>query len=253
MERKLGWNGSAMAALASVVVAVASAQAVPIVIGEGGSSPFEVDPLYFIPPTPGNPDPAGLVGPGSGVDWVVPGGAFAISACGAGGGCDLEIGIALLTPVIQSPQRPQESQNPQTPQGSPTPDVPFVADSDWTVRNATSQTLTDAWLLFTAIDFSSGYPSVPVALDQFLYDVLQIGEGVDAAYYGALSLGTLSPGQEKTLRVRYIVAGDLPDQGGSLVIPPFGVSGLLVPEPATLPLAGIGLAALALARRRRCR
>ena len=254
MRRTLGWlwMGLGMAAALGVAGIAATAQAAPIVIGAGGPAPFEVDPLYFIAPSPGNPDPVGLDAPAGGPDRIFPGNAFAISACGVGGGCDLSIAFALLTPVIQSPQQPASSQNPQTPPGSPTAAVPFVADSDWTVRNATSQTLTDAWLLFTAIDFTGGYPDIPAALDQFLFDVVQLGEGMDAAYYGALSLGTLAPGQEKTLRIRYIVAADLPDEGGSLVIPPYGVSGLLVPEPATLPLAGIGLAALAFARRRRC-
>ena len=252
MKRTLGWAGQGLVALVCIVIGAVAAQAMPIVIGQGGANPFEVDPLYFIAPTSGNPDPTGLVSPGNGADWVVPAGSFAISACGTGGGCELSIAIDLLLPVVQNPQRPQESQNPQTSEGTPTPAVPFVADSNWTVRNETSSTLTNPWLLFTAIDFTGGYPKLPVALDQLIYDLVQIGDGSGAAWYGALPLGTLSPGEETTLRVRYIVAGDLPDEGGSLVSPPFGVSGLLVPEPATLTLAGIGLVALAFARRRPC-
>ncbi len=256
-ERRKGWRPGLGRGLCSGLLLIAgvfaaAAQASPIVIGEGGSDPFLADPLYFIPPSPENPDPTGLVGPGSGPDWIVPPSAFAISAC-AGGGCELSVAYDLLLPVIQNPQRPEESQNPQTPQGTPTPAVPFVADSDWTVRNETSETLTGTWLLFTGVDFTGGYPEIPVALDQFVYDIVQICAGEDAAWYGALPLGTLAPGQEKTLRIRYIVAGDLPDEGGSLVAPPFGIAGLIVPEPATLPLAGAGLFALAFARRRRCR
>ncbi len=239
---------------ASVLVLGASAaHAVPIEIGIGGPNPFLVDPLYFIPPTPGNENPFGLEGPGNGVAFTVTPSMGVISACGAGGGCDLSISLNLQTPVIQNPQEPSASLNPQVPQGTPTQAVPFVADSTWTVQNDSGVSIANAYLLFTSVDFSGGYPNVLMALDQNKYEVASVGAGTDEAFYGALALGNLAPGATTQVTVRYIVAGNLPDDGTDLITPPLGVAGLTnVPEPTALVLVSVGLGAMSLVQRRRC-
>jgi hypothetical protein len=229
------------------------AHGLPITVGAGGPNPFLVDPLYFTAPSAQDPNPIGLVGPGDGVDLVVGDSAFAISACGVGGGCALSIATSLITPVYQNPQRPADSLNPQTPQGTPSPALPFVADSSWTVQNTSGVAITDAWLLFTGVDFTGGYPVVGMALDQLAYVIAQIGVGNSAGYYGALHLGALAAGQTAPLKVRYIVTGDLKDVGGSLQMPPLGISGLVVPEPGTAGLVGLGILAMARPRRRTSR
>lgn len=235
-----------------LVVGVArSSHAAPIEIGTGGSNPFLVDPLYFIAPSPGNETPIGLEGPGDGVVIPVSPNAFSISACGTGGGCDLSIAPNLILPVFQNPQNPAASSNPQTTPGTPTKSVPFVADSTWTVQNTSGVAITDAWLLFTSVAFTS-LPVVDVALDQFVYSILAIPDGATTGYYGGRLLGDLAAGESKALTVRYIVAGDLPESGGSLLLQPFGVSGLLVPEPASAALVSFGFAVLGFVTRRRC-
>jgi hypothetical protein len=235
-----------------LVLGAGAAHAVPIEIGIGGPNPFFVDPLYFIPPSGSNPDPFGLEGPGNGVDFAVTPNMGVISACGAGGGCDLSISINLQTPVFQNPQFPAKSQNPQVPQGAPTPAVPVVADSIWTVQNNSGVSITDAYLLFTSVDFSGGYPDVLMALDQNKYEVVSVGAGPDEAFYGALALGNLAPGASTQVTVRYIVASNLPDDGTDLIAPPLGVAGLTnVPEPTALVLVSVGLGAMSLVQRHR--
>jgi len=241
--RGAGW-------LLTLVLLAGPAAATPITVGAGGPSPFQVDPVYFIAPSAGNPNPLGLVDAGNGVDRVIGPTDFAISACGTGLGCELSIATNVGTP-FQNPQYPANSTNPQIPQGIPTPAVPFVVDSTWSVTNTSGAALSGLWLLFTGVDFSAGYPTVGVGLDQNLYTIMSLDDGTGTSYYGALPIGLLASGQTKTLQVRYIVTGNLQDLGGNLVMPPLGVSGLVVPEPASTILIGIGLSALALARRRR--
>lgn len=236
----------------ALLLGAGDAGAFPITIGAGGPNPFTVDPLYFVPPTAGNPSPYGLVGPGDGVDYDVRPTDYGISACGAGGGCALSISISLVLPEDQNPQHPAGSLNPQTVQGTPTTAVPFVGESVWTVQNTTGTDLAGLVLLFTSVDFSGGYPFVDVALDQNLYTVVRLNDGVTDWYYGALAIGSLAAGQSTPLRVRYIVSGELKDVGGTLVMPPLGVAGLVVPEPGTSLLVGVAVAVLAAARRRQC-
>lgn len=249
--RRMRPRGFVGALLAAAIGLAGSASATPITVGAGGSAPFQVDPVYFIAPSAGNTDPFGLVDAGNGVDREIGPADFGLSACGVGGGCELSITTSLNTPVHQNPQFPLDSLNPQIPQGTPTTAVPFVADSTWTVQNTSGGALSGLFLLFTSVDFTGGYPTVGVALDQNVYTIMSLDDGTSTAYYGALPIGTLGAGESKTVQVRYIVTGNLQQVGGSLVMPPFGVSGLVVPEPATTFLVGIGLTVLAFSRRRK--
>jgi hypothetical protein len=246
--------GRALATALAIGLGAGAAHALPVTIGAGGPSPLQVDPLYFIAPSPAEPNPFGLVGPGNGVDYDIGANDLGISACGVGGGCELSITTSLHTPVRQNPQNPAQSENPQTPQGAPTTAVPFVADSTWTVQNTSGGALDNVFLLFTSVDFSGGYPNVDVALDQNLYQIFGLSDGEDESFFGALFVGHLDANASAMITVRYIVAGNLPAQvGGTLVMPPFGLTGLLaMPEPTSVVLLGLGLAGLAVARKRRC-
>ena len=249
---RLASFAAALASLLLLAVSAAPVGATPITIGGAGGPAFQVDPLYFQ-----GFGVFGLTGPGDhGVDYTA---SAPVSFLSAGNGnYDLSITQSLQLPPYQHPQDPANSDNPFTNGGAsraPTAAVPFVADSLWTVKNTTDETLDDVLLLFTKTIAAPGYPAVDVALDDDLYSVLRYTSGGVDRYYGALALGDLDPGESVQVRVRYIVADAMPIIRGNYTMPPLGVAGIrgadYVPEPATPVLVGAGLAALAGAARRR--
>ena len=226
-------------------LAAASASALTV----GGAAGVQVDPVYFN--SGGN---FGLNLPsGSSFDFSVSPSNFLNVAP--------RIQINLQTPVLQNPQFPSSSMNPTGPQGTPSQANPFVADSIWTFTNNTGRVLNSAYLVFDSVDLApttllpGGYPDIPVGIDRDLFSIFQYTSpgAKTPLFFGALSLGSLNPNDVKQIRVRYIVAGALPQIGANLVMPPFDL-GLFfnVPEPSTFVLLGGGLALCAAAGRRRC-
>ena len=214
------------------------------------SSPPAIQPIYMN--SGGN---LGLVDPGSSFNYTASGAVQPLS-----------VQINLQTPVWQNPQDPSNSLNP-TPLSTPSGVHPFIADSIWTVTNHTDGTLTH--LIFEDVNLmTGGYPDIPVALDKTSYLLLVNGQPIphlfsivkytDSAentyFFGALSLGSLSPGASTQIDVRYIVTGGLPTSGANLLMPMFDVAGVNVnvPEPGTLVLVATGLALVAASGRRRC-
>ncbi len=224
-----------------------------LTIGGGGPAPFDVAPLWY-----NGGGAFGLAAPAPAPDIVVGVGDYFLTAGNEIYAPELSITQSLQQPVHQHPQAPADSLNPQTPTGSPTMAVPYVADSLWTIRNDSGDALTSVWLAFTFVSRSpftglpGGYPDIPVAMDDFLVDVVKYTDAGTDYYFAAMSLGSMAPGESKQLTVRYIVAGDLPFAGGSYVMPPFGVAGLVtvVPEPASVWLLAAGAIGLAMKRRK---
>jgi len=245
-ERWIAWA-------AALAIGLSAAGASALTLASTGTV---IDPVYFH--SGGN---FGLItGPAfnfavtSADDW---------RAVGSGGA--LSIQTALVTPVLQNPQSPTSSQNPLGPQGTPTTANPFVADSIWTVTNTTKGKLNNAYLIFEAVNLTpttlvpGGYPNIPVGIDKNLFSIVKYTYpgAKSPLFFGALSLGSLAPngsaGDAEQVRVRYIVAGALPQNGVNLVMPPFSAAALInVPEPGTLVLVGSGVVLLRATRRRRC-
>jgi len=247
--------GAALAA--SLAAGSASALAI------GGAAGMQIDPIYF--QMGGN---FGL-NTGPGFDFAALASDNWISVGQKGDA--LSIQQNLQTPVLQNPQSPASSMNPHGVQGTPSTTNPFVADSLWTVINTGGEPLENAYLVFEAVNLAptalvpGGYPDIPVGIDGKLFKIVkycpsatQIAQCDDPKaqpvyYFGALSLGSLGAEASTQIRVRYIVAGDLPSNGANLVMPPFAIAGLInVPEPGTLLLLAGGLALFAAAGRRRC-
>ena len=232
----------------AIGLAASTAGATPIAVGGAGGIKFQIDPIYFK-----GFNQFGLTGTGAHADYFATSPVPFLSA-GAGAGMDLTVTPSLQKPAYQHPQSPSTSRNPNTNGGvstAPTNAVPFVADSRWIITNTSGRTLDDVLLLFTKASGATGYPSVDVALDNFIYDTLEYkSQTAGTLYFGALALGDMAPGKQVSVLVRYIVADALLVSGKNCVIPPFGLSGLAkgsyVPEPATALLLLAGLAGMGL-------
>ena len=243
-SRSAGRRWIARVGLLGALVLAQRAEA--LTVGGAGGPELEVDPIYFAAF-----GEFGLI-PNAPPDYIaVAPVTFLSIAPGSGLGIDLLLEQELKKPVIQHPQDPTNSQNPGTNGGvpsDPTTALPFVADSQWTVRNTSGSFLDDLVLLFTRVIDDPGYPAVDVALDGGVYDVLAYTNASDVTrFYGAIALGDLAPDTSVQFDVRYIVAGPLPIIDGEYAIPRFGLAGLAhparVPEPGTALLVALGLVA----------
>lgn len=240
----------AVAAWLAVALGPLAAFATPITVGGAGGPSLTVDPLYFQ-----GFNVFGLVGPGQGIDYYASAPQTFLSA-GNAANMQLTVTQSLQQPPLQHPQDPANSQNPNLNQGvpfTPSAQTPVVADSLWTIRNDSGRLLEDVLLLFTRTIALPNYPSVDVALDDNLVTVLEFtSTNGTRRLYGTELLGDLAPGQTVDIRVRYIVAGPLPLIDGELLLPALGLAGLegsqYVPEPGTLGLVLLGLAAIGLRR-----
>jgi len=232
----------------AIGVAASTAVAAPISVGGAGGAAFQIDPIYFK-----GFNQFGLTGPGAHVDYFATSPVPFLSA-GNAPGMDLTLTQDLQKPAYQNPQSPVNSRNPNTNGGistGPTVAVPFVADSSWTFTNTSGHVLEDVLLLFTKASGATGYPSVDVALDDYVYKTLEYkSQTAGTLYFGALPLGSLAPGKQISVGVRYVVADALLFNGQNYVIPPFGLSALArgsyVPEPTTAVLLAAGLAMIGL-------
>ncbi len=153
-------------------------------------------------------------------------------------------------------------QDPQAGGGVPDEDDPFIADSSWTVRNASGGTLIAPLLVFTSVDPGDSYPEVQAGLDANLLRILEYSfAGVDYLF-GVVVLPDLEDGESVDIDVRYVVADPLVQgvsrgSGSSTTtatMPPLGVSVLAsyraIPEPSSAVLALCAGAALVVSTRR---
>jgi len=243
-----------MRILLSAALGVGLATAPASALTVGGAAAVKIDPVYFhLGGNFGlNTGPAFDFPVNAADDWRL-----------VGQRDDLSFTINLQTPVVQNPQFPASSMNTLGTKGTPSTTNPFVADSIWTITNNTDKTLNKAYLVFEAVDLGPtallprGYPDILVGMDQNLsgFKIVKYTdlETESSFFFGALPLGTLGAKGSTQIRVRYIVAGALPQNGANLVMPPFTIAGLInVPEPGTLVLLAGGLVLFAAAGRRRC-
>jgi hypothetical protein len=142
--------------------------------------------------------------------------------------------------------------NPQGAGRNPSTADPFIVDSTWTLHNNGAAPLPPTYLVFVQADPMNQYPGMPIGLDGDLLSIVDYSYGGIDYLFGAIRLPSLGVGQSFDVSVRYVVGGKLDfDAGqGAFLLPRFGLSALVVPEPAPLAGLALGLAAIAIHARR---
>jgi len=142
--------------------------------------------------------------------------------------------------------------NPQAAGRTPSVGDPFIGDSTWTVHNQSGAPLPPSYLLFVQADPLGQYPGLPIGLDGDLLSVVDYSNDGSDYLFGAIRLPSLGVGQSFDVAVRYVVGGrlDLDAAHDALLLPRFGLYGLMIPEPAPIAGLALGLAAIAIHARR---
>lgn len=142
--------------------------------------------------------------------------------------------------------------NPMAAGRTPSATDPIIVDSLWTVHNDSGKPLPASYLVFLQADPLGEYPGMPIGLDGDLLSIVDYSaQGIDYLF-GAIRLPGLGVGQSFDFPVRYVVGGTLDYDAGrnQFLLPRFGLSGLVVPEPASGIALALGLIGLAIGARR---